>query len=447
MSKSLKLLTVLLVSCAYPLTALGQQWSTDFGPPPAGKGLNSSAQALLEYDGRLIVAGSFTQAGSLAVSRIAAWDGAQWSGLGGGIPDTGEDMTEYQGDLVVSGPSMLMRWDGSAWSTIPLPPGYQYPIFWSVCSYQGSLFVQSFENGVPKLAWWDGVSWASVPLPLDDPHTNADIQAMTVYGGQLFMTGTDQPWLNGGFLFAWNGEQFGGPGWVFPTSGLSLHVYHELLYVGGDWAFLGPPINDYGVAIWDQNSWIRFGPGPGGVWGMETYHGRIVMGGSGVTSFNGTTYNGENEQWLGGGCSSTMWVFAAKEFQGDLYVSGVFDEVCTEGGSVQSNYIAKWSEPVTAVSNARDVTETLRIETAPNPFNPAVTLSIHVPVKSDVTVTICDAAGRVVKRLDAGVQNAGPHHVTWNGLGDHGEMLASGVYFARATAGKATGTAKLVLLK
>lgn len=265
---------------------------------------------------------------------------------------------------------------------------------------------------------------------------------MTVYGGQLFMTGVG-PWGYGGFLFSWDGEAFGGPGWVFPTYGLSLHVYHELLYVGGDW-YTAPPL--YGVAVWDQSSWIPFGPGPGGVWGMETYHGRIVMGGSGVTSFNGITYNGQNQQWLGGGCSYTMSVKDVEEFQGDLYVAGGFDEICTPSGRVESYNIAKWSEPATAVSTGPAL-RGLRIETAPNPFNPSVALTIHVPVKSEVTVAISDATGRVVRRVASGVQNPGPYRVTWNGAGDGGERLASGVYFVRATAGKETATAKLVLLK
>src|SRR5512139_620609 len=98
----LEALIFLLFLCT-PFSAHTQTWSTEFGAPPSGKGLNWDAVAMLEYQGRLIVTGGFTQAGPLAVNRIAAWDGTQWSGLGGGLPDTGEALAEYQGDLIAVG--------------------------------------------------------------------------------------------------------------------------------------------------------------------------------------------------------------------------------------------------------------------------------------------------------------------------------------------------------
>jgi len=167
-----------------------------------------------------------------------------------------------------------------------------------------------------------------------------------------------------------------------------------------------------------------------------------VVGGFQVASYDGITYNGQNERHLG----ACLFAYAVKEFQGDLYVAGSFDQICTENDVVPSRNIAKWSEPATAVGGS-PAARKLRIEGAPNPFNPVVALSIDVPARSEVTVTIFDATGRVVRRLGASTRTPGPYRVTWNGAGDDGTRLASGVYFATVTAGKAAATTKLVLLK
>jgi hypothetical protein len=42
-------------------------------------------QAPAVYDGDLIAAGAFTEAGGVPVNRIARWDGTDWSPLGSGI--------------------------------------------------------------------------------------------------------------------------------------------------------------------------------------------------------------------------------------------------------------------------------------------------------------------------------------------------------------------------
>ncbi len=45
-----------------------------------------------------------------------------------------------------------------------------------------------------------------------------------------------------------------------------------------------------------------------------------------------------------------------------------------------------------------------------------------------VTVTIRDAAGNVVQRVDLGAQDAGVHSLAWDGANDAGEPMAAGSY-------------------
>jgi uncharacterized delta-60 repeat protein len=79
---------------------------------------------------------------------------------------------------------------------------------------------------------------------------------------------------------------------------------------------------------------------------------------------------------------------------------------------------------------------------SPNPFNPSTTLSYELPTASEVKLTVCDTAGRLVATLVQGRQLAGGHSVTFDG-----SELPSGIYFARLEAGEFMQTQKLVLLK
>ncbi len=88
----------------------------------------------------------------------------------------------------------------------------------------------------------------------------------------------------------------------------------------------------------------------------------------------------------------------------------------------------------------------------PNPFNPSTSIRFALPVQSRVTLEIFNALGQRVNTLVNDQLQAGYHVTEWNGTGNGGNILASGVYFVRLTA---TGTdahsftdlRKLMLLK
>jgi hypothetical protein len=88
----------------------------------------------------------------------------------------------------------------------------------------------------------------------------------------------------------------------------------------------------------------------------------------------------------------------------------------------------------------------------PNPFNPSTTIRFALPVESSVSVDVFNALGQRVKTLASGMLPAGYRSVEWNGTGNGGAQLGSGVYFVRFTAtgidGRSFGdTRKLMLLK
>lgn len=78
----------------------------------------------------------------------------------------------------------------------------------------------------------------------------------------------------------------------------------------------------------------------------------------------------------------------------------------------------------------------------PNPFNPTTTISFSLARRSFVNLKIYDALGNEVVTLLSDYVNEGLYYFEFNASG-----LASGVYYARATAGSDHKTIKLLLLK
>ena len=85
----------------------------------------------------------------------------------------------------------------------------------------------------------------------------------------------------------------------------------------------------------------------------------------------------------------------------------------------------------------------------PNPFNPTTTIKYSIAERGMVTLKIYNAAGQLVRTLINEEQSpqAAVFSKVWNGLNDHGQSVASGVYFYQLTAKNFDQTKKMVLLK
>ncbi|MYB93095.1 T9SS type A sorting domain-containing protein [Candidatus Poribacteria bacterium] len=96
--------------------------------------------------------------------------------------------------------------------------------------------------------------------------------------------------------------------------------------------------------------------------------------------------------------------------------------------------------------------ETALLPNYPNPFNPETWMPYQLATPADVKLTIHDIQGRVVRDLDLGHQRAGMYQnksraAYWDGRNQHGEPVASGVYFYTLTAGEFSATRKLLIRK
>ena len=96
--------------------------------------------------------------------------------------------------------------------------------------------------------------------------------------------------------------------------------------------------------------------------------------------------------------------------------------------------------------------ETALLSNYPNPFNPETWIPYQLAQSAEVTLTIYDMNGEMVRRLAVGHQVAGMYRsrsraVYWDGRNQLGESVASGLYFYTLTAGDFTGTRRMLILK
>ena len=96
--------------------------------------------------------------------------------------------------------------------------------------------------------------------------------------------------------------------------------------------------------------------------------------------------------------------------------------------------------------------ETQVLANYPNPFNPETWIPYQLATDSDVTITIYDKRGTVVRRLEFGHQRAGyytrrSHAAHWDGRNGVGERVASGIYFYQLQADGVSSLRKMLILK
>jgi serine protease len=113
----------------------------------------------------------------------------------------------------------------------------------------------------------------------------------------------------------------------------------------------------------------------------------------------------------------------------------------------KQNNIAKINGSITILPS-----RSMLLQNYPNPFNPVTWIPYLLAEPSDVTVKIYSEAGQLVRTLSLGYRSAGVYTsqgqaAYWDGKDEHGESIASGVYFYCLKAGKFTATRKMVIVK
>ena len=134
------------------------------------------------------------------------------------------------------------------------------------------------------------------------------------------------------------------------------------------------------------------------------------------------------------------WINNAKQF-------GNTDEPFQRGIRVLEELLATLATETKAAP-----VETALLPNYPNPFNPETWIPYQLAKPANVTITIYDAKGSVVRTLVLGHQPEGYYTeqqraAYWDGRNTLGERVASGVYFYQLHADAVSLTRKMVILK
>ena len=97
-------------------------------------------------------------------------------------------------------------------------------------------------------------------------------------------------------------------------------------------------------------------------------------------------------------------------------------------------------------------TKTELLHNYPNPFNPETWIPYRLASDANVTLTIYDQHGGVVRKLDVGHRGAAVYQtrekaIYWDGRNNVGERVSSGIYFYQLQADNVSFLRKMVILK
>lgn len=136
------------------------------------------------------------------------------------------------------------------------------------------------------------------------------------------------------------------------------------------------------------------------------------------------------------------------EFDGSEVRSGAFDLVVENPDGqtwVRESGIFRSGEPVGTPANLPP--RARLAQNYPNPFNPRTAIRFEIPVATNAALVIFDARGRRIATLHEGPVEAGYHTEIWEGRDEHGQAVASGLYFARLSGPGFAETRKMMLAR
>ena len=242
----------------------GSNWSS------LGSGMNGTVEALLIVGTDLYAGGMFSLAGGAAANRIARWDGENWSSLGSGMGGTVRALV-YDGTNLYAGGQFgtaggvaannVAMWNGTTWTNLGDGVNASVGALFldGTGLYAGGVFTNSGSAGANRIAKWNGTTWTNLGSGILG---QASINSITGDGTNLYVVGT---FTNAGGVTVKNAAMWDGANWNILGSGLSHTTWSVLrrgstLYAGGLFSAAGD-VTANAVASWNGSAWTNLGSG------------------------------------------------------------------------------------------------------------------------------------------------------------------------------------------
>ena len=100
-----------------------------------------------------------------------------------------------------------------------------------------------------------------------------------------------------------------------------------------------------------------------------------------------------------------------------------------------------------SIDMVKQAASTITSAASPNPLNPETSISYSVGAGGMVSIRIFSVSGRLVRTLSEEPAAAGSYRVRWNGNGEDGRPVPSGIYFVRVEQNGAPSISKLSVLR
>ncbi|MDB5234549.1 MAG: hypothetical protein JWR44_1542 [Hymenobacter sp.] len=405
-----------------------ERWADGFGLP--GNGFDGRVDAVaVDGSGNVYAGGYFTQAGGVSANHVAKWNGTSWSALGtgtlNGVTDTRGSFSSGNVSTIAVAPdgsvyaagqfnqaggvaaSNVAKWDGTTWSPLGAGTGGTAGLVRTLAvAPNGDLYAAgdfTLAGGQPasRIARWNGTAWTSLGSGMVLP-----VYALAVAAnGDLYAGGA---FLQAGGVAASRIAKWNGTVWS-PVGGGMNEVVSDLafarngdLYVGGGFTQAGSVTANH-MAKWDGTAWSSFGTGPanGTFAGIDDIaiasNGDVYAGGGRITQFYAPLYRWNGTGWttIGTGLNSSIGplTFGSND---KLYVGGSFTG--TGDGSKVMAYFGIYDPSAPLATKAAASVGFAAL--FPNPAHGTVALRLpagapHLPL------TLTDALGHTVRRYPA----------------------------------------------
>jgi hypothetical protein len=369
-------------------------------------GLDSGVRAFATFG---VGSGAALYAGGYFGSGIAQWDGANWSGFGGGfwespwlspppsvhalaVFDDGSGPALYVGGHFDGAGAVtangIAQWSGASWSSLGSGMAWEgmngdvdaLAVFddgSGPALYAAGYFTTAGGVAASHIAKWDGASWSPLGSGVGEQYSQ-------VYALAVFDDGSGPAlYAGGGFVTAggidarhvaqWDGANWsaldsGTNGWVRALAVIDLGN-GPALYAGGEFTVAGG-VSANRIAKWDGTSWSPLGGGVGGarvsaLAAFDDGSGPALYAGGGTTNTSGFVRKWDGASWslLGSGMNDEVLSLATFDdgFGPGLHVGGTFTTV----NGLAANRIAKWSIASLCGDAAGSKTRTLSFSVSP----------------------------------------------------------------------------------